>query len=144
MNSLIFSATARVLFRAMLLASLVILWRGHNEPGGGFVGGLVAAMAVGLIALSEGVGKARRRLRVHPVVLAGTGVGLAILSGWVGLVAQGGFLTHQWLIFDNGFKLGTTLLFDVGVYCAVMGGMLCLIFRLYDDEEEATEEGETS
>lgn len=136
MNSIIFSAAARLLFWAMLTASLVILWRGHNEPGGGFVGGLVAAMAFAVVALSGSVDAARRLLRVHPVALAGLGVVLAVLSGLPGMAVGAGFLAHQWLIFGNGFKLGTTLIFDVGVYCTVMGGMLCLIFRLYDDKEE--------
>ncbi|MGE4337007.1 MAG: MnhB domain-containing protein [Pigmentiphaga sp.] len=138
MNSLIFSTASRVLFWLMLGVSLVILWRGHNQPGGGFVGGLVAAMAFSVVALSEGVLEARRRLRLHPVVLLGIGVMFAVLSGLAGLAIIQGFLTHQWLVFHNGFKLGTTLLFDVGVYCAVMGGMLCLVFRLYEDEEDAS------
>lgn len=137
MNSLIFSTAARVLFWLMLAASLIILWRGHNQPGGGFVGGLVAAMAFGVVALSEGVAKARRSLRLHPVVLAGMGIVFAVLSGLPGMAVMGGFLAHPWLIFHSGFKLGTTLLFDIGVYCTVMGGMLCLIFRLYEDEEGA-------
>ncbi|RMX08199.1 Na(+)/H(+) antiporter subunit B [Corticibacter populi] len=134
MNSLIFKSTARLLFWAMLVASLVILWRGHNQPGGGFVGGLVAAMAFGVVALSQDVQVARRRLRVHPVALTGLGVLLAVLSGLPGMWRGAGFLTHQWLVFDNGFKLSTTLVFDVGVYCSVMGGMLCLVLRLYEDD----------
>ncbi len=137
MNSVIFSATIRILFWVMLIASLVILWRGHNQPGGGFVGGLVGAMTVAVVALAEGVARARQVLRIHPVALAGAGVLMAIASGLIGLAAGDGFLTHQWLIFASGFKLGTTLLFDVGVYCAVMGGMLCLVFRLYDDADDA-------
>lgn len=137
MNSIIFSATARMLFWAMLAASLVILWRGHNEPGGGFVGGLVAAMAFSVIALADGAEKARRLLRVHPVALAGLGIVLAIASGLPGLLTGQGFLTHQWILFSNGFGLGTTLIFDVGVYCSVAGGMLCLVLRLYEVSGEA-------
>ena len=143
MSSVIFTTTARLLFRVMLLVSLVILWRGHNQPGGGFVGGLVAAMAFGVVALSSGVDHARRVLRVPPVALAGAGVVLAVMSGLPGLIAGQGYLTHQWLIFDNGFKLGSTLLFDIGVYCAVMGGMLCLVFRLYEDDGEHTGDART-
>ena len=140
MNSLIFSTAARALFWIMLAVSLVILWRGHNQPGGGFVGGLVAAMSVGVLTLSSGVAKARQTLRVSPVALAGAGVALALLSGIPGMLVGAGFLTHQWMIFENGFKIGTTFVFDVGVYCAVMGGMLCLVFRLYEDsaDEEQT------
>ena len=142
MNSLIFTATARLLFWGMLSASLILLWRGHNEPGGGFVGGLVAAMAFSLVALSQGVAHARRVLRIHPAILAGMGVALAVISGLPGLLAGAGFLTHQWLIFENGFKVGTTLIFDVGVYCTVMGGMLCIVLRLYDEATAVGEEGQ--
>lgn len=133
MNSVIFSAMAKVFFWVMLLFSILILMRGHDQPGGGFVGGLVAAMAVGVIALADGVGAARRRLVIHPVILIGIGVVSAIASGLPGLFLDTGFLSHQWLIFENGFKLGTTMLFDLGVYFVVLGGMLSLIFRLYED-----------
>ena len=133
MSSLIFSAAARILFWLMLAASLFILLRGHNEPGGGFVGGLVAAMAVGIVALADGVTSVRKVLRAHPVALAGLGLFLAFVSGLPGLWIDGSFLTHQWIIFDSGFKLGTTLIFDLGVYLVVLGGMLSLIFRLYED-----------
>lgn len=136
MTSLIFSATARLLFWGMLAASLAILWRGHNEPGGGFVGGLVAAMAFSIIALSQGVQKARQTLRIHPVVLSGFGVAFALVSGLPGLFTGEGFLTHQWVALGSGLKLGTTLIFDIGVYCTVMGGMLCMVLRLYDHEED--------
>lgn len=132
MQSVIFSAMAKVFFWVMLLFSIVILMRGHDQPGGGFVGGLVAAMAIGVIALADGVTAARRRLLIHPMVLLGVGIVSAIVSGLPGLFFDTGFLSHQWLIFDSGFKLGTTMLFDLGVYLVVLGGMLSLIFRLYE------------
>ena len=77
--------------------------------------------------------KARALLRVHPMSLAGFGVFLAFLSGLPGLWASGSYLAHQWVFFPNGFKLGTTMLFDIGVYLVVLGGMLALVFRLYED-----------
>lgn len=132
MPSLIFSTMARLLFWLMLAVSIVILLRGHNQPGGGFVGGLVAAMAFGLVALAEGVEKARAMARIHPVSIIGAGVLFGIAGGLPGLLIDRNFLQHQWLIFDNGFKLGTTLIFDLGVYFVVLGGMLALILRLYE------------
>lgn len=133
MSSLIFSAVSRVLFWLMLAASVFILLRGHDEPGGGFVGGLVAAMAVGIVALADGVTPARKLLWAHPVALAGLGLFFAFVSGVPGLWFDGSFLTHRWVIFENGFKLGTTMIFDLGVYLVVLGGMLSLIFRLYEE-----------
>lgn len=132
MNSLIFSSLARVFYWVMLVVSVLILVRGHNQPGGGFVGGLVAAMAVGLVALAESVPTAKARFPAHPVVVIGLGVLLAVLGGLPGVVVGGAFLEHQWVQLGE-VKLGSATIFDVGVYFVVLGGMLALIFRLYED-----------
>ncbi|WP_028034134.1 MnhB domain-containing protein [Chelativorans sp. J32] len=130
--SLIFSAMARIFFALMLAVSLFLLFRGHNEPGGGFVGGLVAASAFTMLALAENVSVARRALHLHPVVLMGAGLLLAFFSGLPGVLSDRSFLAHWW--FEVGsLHLGTATLFDIGVYCVVVGGVLCLIFRLYED-----------
>lgn len=133
MRSTIFTTMAYVLFRVMLAVSLLILLRGHNEPGGGFVGGLVAALAIGVVALADGVPRARALLPLHPVTMIGLGLLFGLLSGLPGLIIDGSFLEHQWIQLRNGLKLGTSLGFDVGVYFVVVGGMLALIFRLYED-----------
>ncbi|MFC3124155.1 MnhB domain-containing protein [Pseudoroseomonas globiformis] len=136
MNSLIFSALSRPLFWLMIVVSLFILYRGHNEPGGGFIGGLIAASGFAILALAEGIRPARRAMRVHPVTLLGVGLSLGLLSGLPGLVSHGSFLTHWW--FHSGsFHIGTTLLFDLGVYFAVVGGVLSLVLRFYEEEQEA-------
>ncbi|MEO1511944.1 MAG: MnhB domain-containing protein, partial [Planctomycetota bacterium] len=64
MNSLIFRAAARLLLPLLLLFSLIILGVGHNEPGGGFVGGLVASAAVAMYAMAFGAPAAKRLLRL--------------------------------------------------------------------------------
>ena len=133
MRSVIFSAMARLFFWLMFIASILILLRGHNEPGGGFVGGLVAAMAIGAVALADGVTKARRLLPLHPITVIGWGVLFAIVGGVPGLLIDGSFLAHQWLSIGEHIKLGTTMIFDLGVYCVVLGGMLALVFRLYEE-----------
>lgn len=132
MRSLIFAYMARMLFWLMLAGSLVILFRGHNEPGGGFVGGLVAAMGVALLALSMGAEVARRRVRAHPMVIVGVGLAMAVVSGLPGLFINGSFLTHQWTELA-GVALGTTMLYDLGVYLVVFGGVVALVLRLYEE-----------
>ena len=134
MTSLIFSSVARRLFWLMLAASIFILLRGHNQPGGGFVGGLVAAMAVGIVALADGIDAAKRRFRLHPVAVAGLGLIITFTSGLPGLVLDGSFLSHQVATLPGGLELSSTLLFDLGVYLVVWGGVLILIFRLYEDD----------
>ncbi len=132
MNSLIFAAFSLILFGVMLVVSVYVLYRGHNEPGGGFVGGLIAAAGFATLALARGVEVARATLRFEPMTVIGFGFLAALLSGLPGLWLDGSFLTHQWLVLGN-FHLGTTLLFDIGVYLVVLGGILSLILRFYED-----------
>ena len=133
MNSLVLSAFARGLFWLMIAVSLFILYRGHNEPGGGFVGGLVAASGFAILALAEGVGRVRRAFRFHPVSVMGAGLVLALLSGVPGLLLHGSFLTHWWW-HAGSFHTGTALLFDIGVYLVVVGGVLALVLRFYEED----------
>ena len=121
-----------LVFWLLGVLSVAVLLRGHNEIGGGFVGGLTAALAFAIIALTHGIDRARKKLRVHPLTLAG-GLLLAVASGLPGLVAYGDYLRHIWIEVDVlgvHVKQGTTLLFDLGVYLAVLGTVLAFLFGL--------------
>lgn len=72
----ILSRAGRLLFPLLLFLSLLVLYRGHNLPGGGFIGGLLAAASFLLVGLGDSMAEARRRLRVPPVVLMGIGLGV--------------------------------------------------------------------
>jgi multicomponent Na+:H+ antiporter subunit A len=122
-----------VFFWLLLVMSVIILLRGHNEIGGGFVGGLTAALAFAIVSLARGVERARERLRLHPLTLASGGLLLAIVSGMPGLLVNGDFLSHIWIdtqILGVSVKQGTTLLFDLGVYITVLGTVLSFLFGL--------------
>jgi multisubunit Na+/H+ antiporter MnhB subunit len=133
MNSIILTTIARAAIILMALFSIYLLLRGHNNPGGGFVGGLVAASAVLLYAIANGVESARRLLRIDPRTIALVGVAIALIAGVLALVQDVPFLTGLW-IFPGGLPLGTPLLFDVGVFFAVLGAVATLVLAL---EEEA-------
>jgi len=117
----------------LAVVSLVLLWRGHNLPGGGFIGGLVAASATVLLALAFGVERARAVLRVPPVAMLAIGLAVAAAAGVVGLVQGEAFLTGNW-VFPGGLALGTPLLFDVGVFLTVLGAVLHMLLRLIERE----------
>ena len=124
MRSLILATSAKPILWAALALSLWILLRGHNEPGGGFIGGLIAASGLVVLALAAGPAAARRAMRLPPVVIAGLGLLGALASGVPGILAGEPLLTHLWGRLDLGvvaLDLGTTLLFDVGVYLVVVG-----------------------
>jgi multicomponent Na+:H+ antiporter subunit B len=133
MQSVILTAVARIFFTIILAGSVWILLRGHNEPGGGFIGGLFGAAAFATLALALGVETARRALLLHPVVLMGIGLFVAFASGVPGLITDASFLTHQWGSLA-GIKLGTTIAFDLGVYFVVVGGVLSFMFRLFAED----------
>ncbi len=129
----ILTMTSRLFFWLLTVLSVLILLRGHNQIGGGFVGGLTAALGFALISLADGTDRARAMLRVHPISLAGGGLFLAIASGLPGLILHGDFLRHLWLeidVFGIPIKQGTTLPFDLGVYLVVLGTVLAFLFGL--------------
>jgi multisubunit Na+/H+ antiporter MnhB subunit len=144
-SSVILLSAARLFFYGMLIFSVFVLLRGHNEPGGGFIGGLAAASAYAILTLSYGTRAGRRALIVHPVALTGIGLLCAILSGLPPFLGASGeaFLTHQWVTAPLGIKLGTTILFDLGVYFVVVGGVLAILFRLYERQPAGSASGET-
>lgn len=137
MRSLILAAATRVVFPLLLLFSVFLLFRGHNEPGGGFVGGLVAATAYALLALAGGVASARRVLPARPEALIGVGLLTALASGLVGLAADRPFLTGLWgdVSLPVVGKPGTPVLFDAGVYLTVVGVVLLILLTLQEEDE---------
>jgi multicomponent Na+:H+ antiporter subunit B len=138
MTSIILRLTARLLLPLLLLFSLFLFVRGHNEPGGGFAAGLVAASAWALFAIAYSPAIARRALRVDPRLLIGLGLMLALLGGLPGLFGAGAFLTGMWVELNvpgvGVIELGTPVLFDLGVYVAVFGVTLTIIFALAEEE----------
>ncbi|MEZ4657469.1 MAG: Na+/H+ antiporter subunit B [Caldilineaceae bacterium] len=131
-HSVILMTSARYLLPLLFLFSFFLLLRGHNEPGGGFVGGLVAAAAIALYALAAGVTAAQRLMRFDMRTLMGVGLLCAVSAGIWSLLAGAPFLTGLWQgqpIPVVG-KLGTPLLFDVGVYLVVVGVTLKILFTL--------------
>ncbi|MFP4166597.1 MAG: MnhB domain-containing protein [Opitutales bacterium] len=135
MKSFVLIYAGRAFFPFLVLLSLVVLYRGHNLPGGGFIGGLLGAMPFIFIGLGEGMDRAHRMLPVKPVLLLGCGLGLAFLSGLPGLFKAPAFLVGQWLPgmhlpLLGEVHLGTPLVFDVGVYLTVIGFVLHTTFSL--------------
>lgn len=138
MRSLILSTGTTIILPLLLLFSLFLLLRGHNEPGGGFIGGLVAAAAIALKLFADDYSSAKALLRVHPLQLVGIGLALAALSSLPSLLVGDNFFTAQWwtlpLPIFGELKLSTPLIFDIGVFLGVIGTVLTVIFTLVEAE----------
>jgi multisubunit Na+/H+ antiporter MnhB subunit len=135
MTSSILQTAIRVLMPLLLLFALFLLLRGHNQPGGGFVAGLVVASSFVLYAIGFGVDAGRRALLVSPTTLLGVGPLVALTSGLPAVVAGQPFMTAQWVevrVGRSAVAVGTPLVFDVGVFLAVIGVVLTIVFTLAD------------
>ncbi|MGF1485088.1 MAG: MnhB domain-containing protein [Opitutales bacterium] len=126
MISVIYSAATRILCPLFFVLSLFVLYRGHNLPGGGFIGGLLAAVAIILRMSSEGPEWITQRAWFQPIGLMAAGLLLASLSAafpvFIGApVFEGQWLPSFSLPLLGTVHLGTPLIFDVGVYLVVVG-----------------------
>jgi multicomponent Na+:H+ antiporter subunit B len=146
MNSTILKAATRVLLPIFLIASVLILLRGHNEPGGGFIGGLMAVIGVALYAVATSIREARAMLRIDPLTLAGIGLACSIAGGLWGAANGGAFLQGVWPFYSfdpdlgtQGLPVGSVLLFDTGVYLTVLGAVCAILFGLEEAVQPETE-----
>lgn len=138
MRTLIFRTAAPTLTALMLMFSVFVLLRGHNEPGGGFIGGLIAASAFAIHGIAFGVHQVRRTLYFHPMAISGFGLFLAILAGLISLMAGAPFLTGLWTsltVRDLTIDLSTPMLFDIGVYLVVIGSITSIALALEGRED---------
>lgn len=143
MSAIILRIATRYLSPMLLVVSLVLLLRGHNDPGGGFIGGLLAASGLALQALAYGSARARQLLRYDPRTFIGGGLLLALSSGIPALLHGAPWLKGYWwkpeLPLIGTLPLGTPLWFDIGIYFTVIGFTLTIVFALaeHDEREEA-------
>jgi multicomponent Na+:H+ antiporter subunit A len=142
----ILEVVARPLYWLILAASVVVLLRGHDEPGGGFIGGLLAVTASVLWAVAHDAEAATRRLPLRsPARLAALGMLLAAASGVPAWSTGGAYLTHLWANAPLGLTwlpVSTVLVFDLGVFLCVWGALGGYALALLGDEaDDAGEAG---
>jgi len=137
MNSIILRTTGRFLVVLLAVLSVIVLLRGHNEPGGGFIGGLMMAAGIGLHALCFGVRGTRGLIRVKPIALIAWGSAALVGSGVIALLIGDAFLTGWWsaIPLPLAGKFSTILIFDIGVYMVVIGASLGMLLAVEEDAE---------
>jgi multicomponent Na+:H+ antiporter subunit A len=123
--SVILDRAADLLVPPILVASVYLLFAGHNAPGGGFVGGLTAGLAIALEFAAGGAPAVRRATRIAPAALLGAGLVTVGLTGAAGWVLGDGFLDAGIRSADlpivGQVKMTSASLFDTGVYLVVAG-----------------------
>ena len=148
-ENLIFKVGADILLPVCIVLSLIALYRGHNEPGGGFIGGLIFAAGYILYAMACGEKEARTKLKASPIAYIGYGLLIALGSGLFGPAIGLPFMSALWLPdftlpLLGKVHLGTPLLFDVGVFLTVIGFTLQVVFNLQSSSNANPKEAEAS
>ncbi|WGI26779.1 monovalent cation/H+ antiporter subunit A [Halomonas alkaliantarctica] len=130
----VLTSISMTLLPLALLVSAFIFLRGHNQPGGGFIAGLITAVALILVYMARGVAWAQERLDFPFQPVAVIGVAIATLTGLGSWLFGHPFLTSSFGYFSlpliGKFELATALLFDLGVYLAVVGATLMILANL--------------
>ena len=129
----------RFIFRAVVIGSIYLLAAGHNQPGGGFVGGLVAGAAIALRHLAGGIDEVRSISRFKPWTILGAGLLTSAFAAAIPIVVGRPLLDSMGRQMSAPVLgqawVSTTLLFDVGVYVLVVG-LVFMVFEAFGDDSE--------
>lgn len=141
-RSFVLDTLIDLVVRTALVFSVFLLFSGHNAPGGGFIAGLVAGIALVLRFIAGGREAVETALRLPPVGLLGTGLAISLVTGLAGWLWGDAFLESAKLDVDvpvlGVVKATSALPFDIGVYIVVLGVATAMLSALGRDEPEST------
>ncbi|NKG19265.1 Na+/H+ antiporter subunit A [Paeniglutamicibacter terrestris] len=142
-RSITFEVVTRLLFHTILLASVYLLLAGHNTPGGGFAGGLLAGLALAIRYLAGGRVELAEAIPVSPGTLMGSGLALAAASAVAPLffgaqIFTSAAIEFSWPLFGD-HKFVTSTIFDIGVYLVVVGLVIDVLRSLGSEIDERSE-----
>jgi multisubunit Na+/H+ antiporter MnhB subunit len=141
---LVVDTSVRVLYHSILVLSLYFLFAGHNQPGGGFVGGLTAGAAISFRYVAGGVDEVRQAFRLRPWTILGGGLMIASIVAIVPMLFGYSMLEHGALTVEapllGTIKTTSALPFDIGVYLVVVG-LILMMFEAFGDDVAEDEAG---
>lgn len=134
MNSVILQIAQRYVRALLLFFAVFALLRGHNHPGGGFIGGLLAGLSIVMKGFAFNMEQIEKEMRLSNRGFMGIGLALIVLSILPSLIMGKEFMKGMWMVVPlpvlGDLKLGTPLLFDTGVFFIVIGVVLMFLFTL--------------
>lgn len=137
---IVFRTLATPIIFVLIAIGFHFFLRGHNAPGGGFIAGLIIAVAALLIRIAQ----QRRLLAVSPRTLVPLGLLIAFATGAVPMLFDSAFLKsaygYQTWPFVGEFEWATAALFDLGVFLVVVGTTLTIINLLAETRDELLED----
>ena len=144
-RSIVFEVVTRLIFHTIVLFSLYLVFSGHNAPGGGFSGGLVAGLALAVRYFAGGRYELDEAAPVDAGLVLGAGLFISVGAGALALLAGGEVLQSASLDLRlpviGELHLVTSLFFDVGVYLIVVGLVLDILRSLGAEVDRQIEAG---
>ncbi|MBT6121334.1 Na(+)/H(+) antiporter subunit B [bacterium] len=135
-KSHILESVSRLIFLFIIIFSIYLFLKGHNEPGGGFIAGIAASIPLILLAMSLGVPTVQRVLKIDSLSLAATGLILAYGTSFIPTLLGYPFLfqkmIHTHIPILGELHIGTPVLFDLGVFMVVVGVSTKIIFSFLE------------
>jgi multisubunit Na+/H+ antiporter MnhB subunit len=139
---LVVDTSVRVVYHSILVLSLYFLFAGHNQPGGGFVGGLTAGAAISFRYVAGGVAEVRRAFPLRPWTIMGGGLLISVLTAILPILTGNALLEHaafeRQIAVLGTVKTTSALPFDIGVYLVVLG-LILMMFEAFGDDEAVDE-----
>ncbi len=148
-DSFILRKSAIMIAIIVQIFAVYLFFRGHNQPGGGFIAGVASAIGMLLLFFANDRSIIPRICPFDPLRLAAWGLAVATASGLLGLLLSGAFMT-QYHYKDSNFPVlgsvyaGTPLLFDLGVFMVVVGVILKIALVLLDALQGQEDVAETA
>lgn len=134
MNSVILQLATRYVSSLLVFFAFVALLRGHNNPGGGFIGGLLAALAIVFYSFAFDRRQVQENLKIKPTGYVAIGLAFVLSSLLPSLLKSQVLMKGVWVNIPLGIlgelEVGSPLLFDIGVFMAVIGVTLMFFFTL--------------
>jgi len=134
MNSVILQIASKYVRWLLIIFSVIMLIRGHNLPGGGFIGGMLAGLSLAYKGFAYTPGILEKEMKIKPEYIMAFGLLLIFISVWPGILLKTALMEGVWFTipfpFTEGYKFGTPFLFDIGVYFIVIGVTVLFLFSL--------------
>lgn len=134
MHPPIMQTLTRLLFPLMLVVAIYIFLRGHNLPGGGFIAGLIAAIAIAVQYLSNGIEWTGQRIKADMHKVIGMGLMIAVITGLIPMFLGHAFLTSAFTYLNwpvvGKFEVASAIGFDPGVFLVVVGATVLILVQI--------------
>lgn len=138
-NDVILQTVTRGVAFIILIFSLYLFFAGHNNPGGGFIGGLMTASAIVLLYIAYDIETMNKVIQIDYIKMTALGLFIAVTTGLGSFLFEKPFLTHTFGYFYlpllGKTALATAVLFDLGVYLTVVGITMTIILAIGEDDD---------